>query len=107
MATYNVISEHYAVFDGKTEISKHDSPTDAIYKAMELTGKARSRHVVKRITVIDTTSIDSSSFDSLFVPDGGCIVTGTWSPDVPAFGGPELSRYHPNNGWVLPKTLDV
>lgn len=107
----NVLSETYRVvkFAGGCTwdtVIDNLNMMDAVYKATELTGSTRKTHKVHRVTTLARPELTDD--EALVWPTREATkeqVTGEWTPHIPHFTDACLSRYHPNNGWVLPDTV--
>lgn len=85
----------------------HDHVSDALRHALTIAGQIGCPILVDRVTFYDPATVSAGA--GLFgVTSCGYEVTGSIDIDIMAFmDDPEMSRYHPNNGWVVPKTIKV
>jgi hypothetical protein len=62
---------------------------------------------IHRVTEFERPAGEVDSFEALF--DSYRQVTTTVTIQGPAslYGMPELSRYHPVNGWIVPETIEI
>lgn len=102
------------MLDGKyvhshdAEYIDHPKMTDAIKHAFRIAGEIGCDVMVDRVTQHEAVT-DEMAPNDLF----GTLVgrtetkTGELYIPLPHFTDPSLSRYHPNNGWVVPETIEI
>lgn len=102
-----VVGEYYRVGGPRGE--RFDSIGDAVRGAFAMAVRDNYYSIsVERVTVHEPVLGREGSFESLCGPISET-VTGKISIKGPAhyISLPELSRYHPVNGWVLPDTIEI
>lgn len=111
-----VISEKYQVSyrietaDGRKDIVEDVEYKDAYWRAFQVAGTHRCRVDIQRITTVETPegAAEGWVFSFLDAPgETADVVTGTVAIDAEHFArDAKLSRYHPNNGWVIPEYIN-
>lgn len=107
-----VLSEKYQIryhVNGKdvTEDVKYE---DVYWKAFLVAGTHRCPVSIQRVTTVETPEEYKTSFFANFLDNPGNtpnIITGSITIDAEHFARDvNLSRYHPNNGWVVPEYIN-
>lgn len=126
--TVNVINETYRVYPtGRKVINAtkdnddnyvparpdeyvdHDKMMDAVRHALKIASEIGCDIIVDRVTHHEPITEEMAPND-LFGELVGRAETVTGELYIPMSdfrNAPELSRYHPNNGWVLPQTIEI
>ena len=87
----------------------HEKMMDAIFHALRISGEIGCDIMVDRVTHLETVSEEMAPND-LFGELVGRAETVTGELYIPLSdfrNSSALSRYHPNNGWVIPKTIEI
>ena len=118
MPTAKVIGEYYTVLLTDSIYARtpdrrgrYDTISDAVRAAMRITLDEGKGTRVLRVTEIEPTKV-IGIFGDIFEDDCEIVtekVTG--EVDIPSplsyNYDPRLSRYHPNNGWAIPETIEI
>ena len=127
MATVKVISESYRVYPtGKrwvnatmesgeyvgakpADYQDHDGMMDAVKHAFRIAGDMGCDVMVDRVTRHEPLSEEMDRSNIWLAISAGRTetITGVLYIPMPHFTDPSLSRYHPNNGWVIPETIEI
>lgn len=111
-----VISEkyqiHYSIETGseRKDIVEDVEYKDAYWRAFQVAGTHRCRVDIQRITTVKTPEGAAEGWVYSFLDAPGEtteVVTGSVTIDKEHFArDTKLSRYHPNNGWVIPEYVN-
>jgi hypothetical protein len=85
----------------------HEKMEEALKAAFVIAGTLGCDVIVDRVTLHEKPDEQTLLADIFGTNDRTETVTGTYRVHFPHFTEPNLSRYHPNNGWVVPATLDI
>jgi hypothetical protein len=62
---------------------------------------------IHRVTEFERTAEEMNSFEGMFDDYRQVTTTVTIQGPASLYSMPELSRYHPVNGWVVPETIEI
>lgn len=107
-----VLSEKYQIHYrvGQQGVAEDVEYKDAYWRAFQMAGAHRCAVNIVRVTTVETPPLESIPFATFL--DGYDkptteVNTGQVTIDAEHFArDDQLSRYHPNNGWVLPEYID-
>lgn len=110
-----VLSEKYQISyrletaSGWQNITEDVEHKDAYWRAFQVAGAHRCRVDIQRVTTVQTPE-EAKTGLMLFVEGVGAditqVITGQVTIDAEHFALDRLSRYHPNNGWVVPDYIN-
>lgn len=87
----------------------HESMMDAIFHALRIAGEGRCDIIVDRVTHHEPVTEEMAPNDLFGTLVGRTeTLTGELYLSISTFrNSPELSRYNPVNGWVIPETIEI
>lgn len=106
----------YATMESGSYVPAHDAESvdysemmDAVKHAFRIAGEIGCDVMVDRVTHHEPIAPEMAAENIFLATEIGRTETKTGELyiQMPRFTDASISRYHPNNGWVIPETIEI